>query len=175
MPTFAAIDFETSDYGRDSACAVAVVRVKGTAIIERTFSYIRPPRGNFDFTYLHGISWSHVASAPTFRELWPLLREQFTGADFIAAHNAGFDRAVMRVCCEQSGLEMPENPFLCTMRLARRVWNVYPTKLPDICRHLNIPLRHHEAGSDAEACAKIVIAAIKEGQLERHFSRAIKE
>ena len=27
-PTFVAIDFETADYGRDSACALALVRVE---------------------------------------------------------------------------------------------------------------------------------------------------
>ena len=38
-PTFAAIDFETADYGRDSACAVAVVRVEGGVIVDRAFHY----------------------------------------------------------------------------------------------------------------------------------------
>jgi hypothetical protein len=33
IPTFAAMDFETADYGRDSACAIAVVRVVGLAIV----------------------------------------------------------------------------------------------------------------------------------------------
>jgi hypothetical protein len=33
IPTFAAIDFETADYGRDSACAIAVVGVEGLAIV----------------------------------------------------------------------------------------------------------------------------------------------
>jgi DNA polymerase-3 subunit epsilon len=43
--------------------------------------------------------------------------------------------------------------------LARKKWKLYPTKLPDVCRYLDIPLNHHEALSDAMACAKIVIAA----------------
>ena len=40
-PTFVAIDFETADYGRDSACALALVRVEAGVIVQRTFSYIR--------------------------------------------------------------------------------------------------------------------------------------
>jgi DNA polymerase-3 subunit epsilon len=55
-PTFAAIDFETADYGRDSACAVAVVRVEGRVVVDRVRYYIRPPRRHFVFSYLHGIS-----------------------------------------------------------------------------------------------------------------------
>jgi len=53
--------------------------------------------------------------------------------------------------------------FVCTVRLARRVWNLHPARLPDVCRHLGIPLRHHDPLSDATACAKIVLAARAQG------------
>ena len=61
-PTFVAIDFETADYGRDSACALALVRVEAGVIVQRAFHYIRPPRARMVFTYLHGISWEQVAN-----------------------------------------------------------------------------------------------------------------
>src|SRR5215471_4837988 len=98
-PTFAAIDFETADYGRDSACAVAVVRVEGHAIVDRAFYYIRPPRRHFVFSYLHGIAWSDVVDAPTFRHVWPALSTKLAGVEFLAAHNASFDRSVLHACC----------------------------------------------------------------------------
>jgi DNA polymerase-3 subunit epsilon len=163
LPTFAAIDFETADYGRDSACAVAVVRVEGLAIVDRTYYYIRPPRSRFVFSYLHGISWNDVVDAPTFGQLWPSLQEKLAGVEFLAAHNASFDRSVLRTCCERARLNAPAHAFQCTVQLARAVWKIYPTKLPDVCRYLDIPLRHHDAGSDAEACARIVIAASEAG------------
>jgi DNA polymerase-3 subunit epsilon len=163
IPTFAAIDFETADYGRDSACAVAVVRVEGQAIVDRAYYYIRPPRQHFVFSYLHGISWRDVVEAPTFRQLWPSLQERLAGVEFLAAHNASFDRSVIRTCCERAHLRAPSHAFQCTVRLARTVWNIFPTTLPDVCRYLRIPLRHHDAGSDAEACARIVIAALEAG------------
>ena len=158
--TFAAIDFETADYGRDSACAVAVVRVENNVIVDRVHYYIRPPRRKFVFSYLHGISWNDVADAPTFKELWPSLCKKFDGVKFLAAHNAVFDRSVLNACCLKANLTLPSYSFQCTIRLARAVWNIYPTKLSDVCKHLSIPLRHHQADSDAEACARIVIAAI---------------
>ena len=43
QPTFVAIDFETADYGRDSACALALVRVEAGVIVQRAFHYVRPP------------------------------------------------------------------------------------------------------------------------------------
>ena len=65
---FAAIDFETADYEPDSACAVAVVHVVGKCIVKRSHHLIRPPRRDFVFSDLHGITWRDVANAPTFSE-----------------------------------------------------------------------------------------------------------
>jgi DNA polymerase-3 subunit epsilon len=156
---FVALDFETADGGRDSACSVGLIHVREGEIVKRAHWYIRPPRTYFEFTYIHGITWQRVAKEPTFAEWWPRLAKELHGVDFVAAHNASFDRGVLQACCDAAGVAIPETPFECTMRLARRVWSVRPTKLPDVCRFLNIPLRHHDALSDAEACARIVLAA----------------
>ncbi len=158
-PTFVALDFETADYPRDSACALGLVRVENHRIVRRTYHLIRPPRRRFSFTYLHGITWEDVAHQPTFAELWPSLTPFLEGVDFLAAHNASFDRSVLQRCCETAGLTPPALPFECTVRLARQTWDIFPTKLNDVCDHLGITLKHHHAASDAEACALIVIAA----------------
>lgn len=158
---FVAIDFETADYGRDSACAVALVRVESGAIVATEHRLIRPPRRRFVFTYLHGIAWEDVEGAPEFADVWPGLAPMLEGAEFLAAHNAPFDRGVLHACCESAGLRPPKVPFRCTVDLARRKWGIYPTKLDHVCRRLDIPLRHHDAASDAEACARIVLAAAR--------------
>ncbi|PKN01890.1 MAG: exonuclease [Elusimicrobia bacterium HGW-Elusimicrobia-1] len=162
-PVFAAIDFETADYWHDSACSVAVVRVEDNKIVERVHHYIRPPRQEFVFTHVHGITWEDVVDAPKFSQIWPDLHKVISGVEFLAAHNAPFDRAVLDKCCSKANFKLPDVPFQCTMRLAREIWGLRPTKLSDVCAHLDIPLQHHNAKSDAEACAKIVIAAMKAG------------
>jgi DNA polymerase-3 subunit epsilon len=159
---FVALDFETADYGRESACAVALVRVQGHRVVAREHRLVRPPSGEFAFTWVHGITREDVEREPVFGDLWPDLAPMLEGASFLAAHNAPFDRGVLRACCEGAGLAVPALPFLCTVRLARSVWDVYPTRLPDVCRRLGLPLRHHHAGSDAEACAGIVLRALHE-------------
>jgi DNA polymerase III subunit epsilon len=156
---FVAIDFETADYYPDSACAVGLVRVADNRIVERSYALIRPPRRRFVFTYLHGIDWEMVAEAPSFGELWPQLAPLLQGVDFLSAHNASFDRNVLHTCCQAGGVSPPLLPFVCTVVLARRTWNLYPTKLPNVCDYLNIDLTHHHALADAEACARIVLAA----------------
>jgi DNA polymerase III subunit epsilon len=156
---FVAIDFETADYGQDSACALALVRVENLQIVRREYALIRPPRSTFFFSYLHGITWEHVADQPTFAEIWPELNRVLDGVEFLGAHNAGFDRAVLRACCLRGNFVPPEIPFECTVALARRTWNIRPTKLPHVCNFLGIPLNHHDARSDAEACARIIMEA----------------
>jgi DNA polymerase III subunit epsilon len=158
-----AIDFETADSGADSACAVALVAVEGGRVGPVEHRLIRPPRARFAFTWLHGIAWQDVAGEPCFGEVWADLGPLVAGADYLVAHNAPFDRRVLEACCDAAGLERPATPFLCTVRLARAAWGVRPTRLPDVCRHLGIPLRHHDAGSDALACARIAAAALAEG------------
>jgi len=43
--------------------------------------------------------------------------------------------------------------------MARAAFGIYPTRLDCVCQALGIPLVHHKAESDAEACARIVLAA----------------
>lgn len=160
QPTFVAIDFETADYQRDSACAVGLVRVEDGKIVRRETRLIRPPRREFVFTHVHGITWSDVAGKPEFQEVWRELEPVLEGAEFLAAHNASFDRSVLRACCEKAAMAVPPTPFTCTMRLARERWSIYPTRLPDVCSQLGIALKHHDAASDAEACARIMIASL---------------
>jgi DNA polymerase III subunit epsilon len=159
LTDFVAIDFETANFRADSACSVGLVKVAGGRVVEAAVHLIRPPSREFRFTSIHGLAWADVAEADDFGALWPKLAEFFDGATFLAAHNASFDRRVLEACCATYGLAAPQLPFRCTVQLARAAWSIYPTKLPDVCRVLGIALDHHEALSDARACAAIVLAA----------------
>ena len=163
-PSFVAIDFETADAAADSACAVGLVTVAGGRIVERQHYLIRPPRSLFTFSFIHGIKWADVADKPTFGELWPQIKKTLDEADFLAAHNASFDRRVLEACCKTAAVSPGARRFICTVQLARRTWDIHPTRLDNVCDFLGIELKHHEALSDAEACAQIVLAAERLGQ-----------
>lgn len=156
---FVAIDFETANTAANSACSIGIVKVVGGAIVETAVHLIKPPSRQFTFTYVHGLAWKDVEAAEDFGLLWPKIAPTLEGAAFLAAHNASFDRGVLRACCLSYGIAPPPHPFRCTVEIARRTWNIRPTRLSDVCRELVIPLNHHEALSDALACAKIVLAA----------------
>src|SRR6516164_2085479 len=88
---FVAIDFETADYGPDSACAVGLVRVEALTVVRREALLIRPPRPRILFTHVHGITWEMVKDAARFADAWHSLTPRLDGASVLVAHNAQFD------------------------------------------------------------------------------------
>jgi DNA polymerase-3 subunit epsilon len=156
---FVALDFETANPSPDSACAIGLVSCLGGRIIDRQHFFLRPPTPLFTFSWCHGITWEQVKDKPTFAQVWPQIQRTLDEAEFVAAHNASFDRKVLGACCASIGVAARERQWVCTVRLARATWNLRPTKLSDCASFLKIDLNHHEALSDAEACARIVLAA----------------
>jgi DNA polymerase III subunit epsilon len=162
--SFLALDFESANRSRDSACALGLVKVVGNKITHNEAFLIRPPTGYFEFSYLHNITWEDVKNEPDFGELWLSIEHHFNNIDFIVAHNASFDRSVLYAYCDYHEIQFPRPVFLCTMNIARSLWNIYPTKLPDVCHHFKIGLKHHDALSHTLACAQIMLMAIKENR-----------
>jgi DNA polymerase-3 subunit epsilon len=153
--TFTAIDFETANRDPDSACAIGLVRVEDGRIVRRAYRLIRPWTRRFEFTYLHGIAWRHVATARKFADVWPVIAGMCRGVDFVAAHNAAFDEGVLRACCARSGIAPGGLRFECTVQMARRELGIYPTGLAVVAERLGVTLEHHNAA----ACAEIVMRA----------------
>ena len=158
-----AIDFETADYGADSACALGIVMIEGESVTKNGYRLIRPPRKRFHFSYLHGIRWSGVKDAAPFADVWDEFRDYWRDADYMVAHNAAFDRGVLTACSLAAQREPPQVPFICTVRVARSLWNFRPANLAHVCAQLGIALNHHHAASDALACAEIARRAMDEG------------
>jgi DNA polymerase-3 subunit epsilon len=157
--SFLAIDFETANYASDSACAIGLVRVEGGQIVMQEHHLIKPPQKAFVFTHIHGITWADVERAPSFDELWPAMGKFFDGVQTVIAHNVGFDKKVLAACCERYQIKLPAYSYQCTVQLARKRLGIFPTNLPAVCNRLNITLKHHDAMSDALACAQIALAA----------------
>lgn len=159
---FTAIDFETANSKRGSVCAVGLARVIDGVVVESASWLIKPPRAVSQFSPInmsvHGIRPADVRTAPGWAESLRRIMD-FAGDDRFVAHNAPFDRSVLRGACAESGLAAPENPFHCSVVLARRLLGLEVNKLPHIAKALGLgTFRHHDAGSDAEICAAAVVA-----------------
>lgn len=162
--TFAAIDFETADSKRDSACAVAVVRVERGEIVASEYRLIRPPRSKFSpfCVRVHGIHWEDVRDEPDFAGIWPDIAPVMDGVEYMVAHNASFDSSVLKACAQVGRVRLPPLPFWCTVAMSRRIWpGLENHKLNTVADFLGIPLQHHNAASDAEACARIAIEGLR--------------
>lgn len=139
------------------ACALGLTRIEGGRVCGSRCWLIRPPSPQVQFTEIHGLTWEMLHDQPTFAEIWPEAADFIRGASWLLAHNATFDRRVLRSCCRAAGFEPPAIPFLCTLKGSRRALPIRRKRLNAVCEHFGIPLNHHNAASDANACAEIYL------------------
>lgn len=166
---FTAIDFETANSKRGSVCAVGLARVRNGVVVDSGSWLIRPPASVGGFSSrniaVHGIRPADVRTAPT----WPQSLERilaFAAGDTFVAHNAPFDRSVLRGACAESGVAVPDVAFHCSVDLARRLLDLEGNRLPQVARALGLgAFTHHDAGSDAEVCAAAVVALARRNSL----------
>lgn len=159
---FCGIDFETACRLPSSACSVGLVRVRDGAITDTFYSLINPPEWmNFleEFTDIHGLTRDDVRSSPSFDAVWDRMRA-FIGDDYLVAHNAPFDRGVLAGCLGYYKIGDALPAFDCSLKASRRKWPALRNhKLDTVSEFLGIELNHHEALSDAIACARIFVEA----------------
>jgi DNA polymerase III subunit epsilon len=167
---FICIDFETANSNKNSACEIGIIICHGLEVIESIHFRIRPPTPQFDFhnSKTHGISWADVKNEATFLQVWPKIKALLDKASFFAAHNASFDKSVLKACCAYYEVSMPDSPWVCTLRhIAPKFWPkpkfVPNHQLSTLCRYLGIRLSHHAALSDANAVAQMIFIAKEKG------------
>jgi DNA polymerase-3 subunit epsilon len=159
---FTAIDFETANTARSSACSVGLITVDDGKIIDKYYHLIRPEPLFFDpmCVAIHGLTDRDVVSAPYFHEIWPTLLEEISGP--LVAHNASFDLSVIRHALDECGIPYPELNYFCTLVISRLTWPQYPRHTLDrMAQHLRISFNHHDALEDARACAMVALEACK--------------
>ena len=78
----------------------------------------------------------------------------------MVAHNAPFDRRVLRQAFDRGGLEWPNPPVICTAALARTMLPLQrERRLSALADALGIDVRvAHRALADAETCARVLCA-----------------
>ena len=162
MP-FVAIDFETANEKRASACQLGVAVWDGAELTSRSW-LIRPPELRFSYhnIAIHGIRPGDVAEEPELDGLWHEIAPYLAGRTVIA-HNASFDMSVLRASLDTYGLPYPTLDYFCTVNFSKKVWPDLPNhKLNTVARHVGVQFRHHDAEADAIACAKVAMHACRE-------------
>lgn len=159
-PDFVVIDVETACSRVSSICQVGIVGFRDGRI---TFEYetLIDPRDHFSSfnTRIHGIAAEHVVGRPCFADVHDVVSRHLTGRVTVA--HSYFDKGALAAACRVHDRTMVDAIWLDSVRVAKRAWPELPShKLNVVSRHLGIPLKHHDALSDARAAGMIVAKAI---------------
>ena len=159
MSTFTAIDFETATAYHP--CSVGIGTVEEGIIVDEFVTLIQPPNNFYNpfNIQVHGIYPRDTANAKTFVEVFPEIEKRLKNR-IVVAHNESFDRNVLSKTMALHGLNYEDlnigSRWECTVKIYKAK-GFKPAKLSDCCRIMNIALEHHEALSDARACAKLYL------------------
>ncbi len=157
---FIAMDFETANQSPESACSLALVMVRHDQIIDRFYTVINPQMP-FDSQQIkvHQITADDVKNAPTMAEVWPQIKKLYQPGLLVAAHNARFDCRVLARSLARYQIEAPHYLAIDTLATSRKFEPQLPNyRLETVSSALNVELwHHHNALSDSEACAQILI------------------
>ena len=166
---FVVIDVETACSRVSSICQIGIVGFRNGQIM---FEYetLIDPRDDFSSynTRIHGIAAEHVLGQPCFAEVHEIVSGHLTGRVTVA--HSYFDKGALAAACRVHDREAVDTTWLDSVRVAKRAWPELPNhKLNVVSRHLGIPLKHHDALSDARAAGLIVVKAIE------HTGRSLAE
>jgi DNA polymerase III subunit epsilon len=157
------LDFETTGlrpHEGDRITEVGLVRIDGGRIVERYQSLanctVRVPLFITSFT---GITQEMVDAAPPIRRV---MREvaRFIGNTPVVAHSASFDERFFLTECRRQRMALPVDSFLCSMRIARRLYPHLDSHALGVLAHaLKLPRSGaaHRAAVDAEITAQLML------------------
>lgn len=151
-----AIDFETANSQRCSACSIGIAVADENRNITCHHFLIKPVPCDFNDLniHIHGITPDDVINEPTLPELWPQIWPLLDGA-LVIAHNAPFDVSVLRASLDGQGGAFSFE-YVDTCAMARDFLPNLPNhKLNTLCDYFNIELDHHKADSDSKAALEL--------------------
>lgn len=160
---FIAFDFETATSSTRMPCQIGIVVVKEGQIVNRIERYIQPPGNRYSAKCIsiHGITPDITKDKPEFDCVWEEIKEYFE-ANFIIAHNINFDIDVLNKALDRYNITPP---IIMGMECT---FNLTGASLDDACKALGVELNHHNALSDATACAEIFLRYLK-GEIEIEY------
>ena len=166
---FIAIDFETANFKRQSICSIGLAFVENFEIVKTINRLIKPTPNYYETINMsiHGITPKITENEPSFKDLWNDIKP-FIDNNKLVAHNASFDFSALRYVLDSYQISYPSLDYYCSMLLSKKVFpGLINYQLPTVCKHLGIDgLSHHNAESDAVACANVMIEICKSQNID---------
>lgn len=166
---FIAIDMETATSFRGSICEIGLAFVERGEIV-KSKSWLIQPKNNeyYGFnTYIHGITPQMTATSPSFKDVWPEIKELIENRTLIS-HNTSFDMYALADALKDAEIELPTLDYFCSLRLARKAFpGLCSYSLPSLCEELKIKFdTHHRAEADAIGCAEVFLRILSKFQID---------
>ncbi len=167
---YAVVDLETTGLfpaKHDRVVEIAIVRMSGDGSTTEEFATLVNPGRDVGPTQIHGITARDIVDAPPFSEIIGDVLERLSGA-VVVAHNASFDKGFLVSECEKSGVNLPQFPTLCTLRLTSILSeHAVGRTLGACCSHFGIKEAgvRHSAADDARACSLLLARCLERASL----------
>lgn len=164
MNEYTVFDVETANNNPTSICAIGICVVRDDEIIEQFSSLVKPYPDYYlgINTSIHGLSSADTDDAPTFAQLWPLIKTYFDNK-IVLAHNVPFDRRCLEKTLLHYEITIPYVNYGCTCSLSKRYLpELVNHKLNTVAAHYQIKFNHHNAMDDTLTAAQIAINITKQ-------------
>lgn len=161
LESFTAVDFETATWTPNSICQVGIVRMENGEVTETVNELVQPPKNAYYHKNIevHGIRPEHTSEARDFEHIWFDIKHLIEDQVFVA-HNANFDVNCLRSTLAFYDIVQPQFEIRCTRIIYRR-------GLAYLSKKYKIPLNHHDALSDANACAQLYLKHLRRQALPK--------
>jgi len=157
MDSFTAIDFETANASRESACALGYAIVDNGQITSTGSHLIKPIGGHAPFqSQIHGITSAETHAKPDFGALIDDIAHIFRKP--LAGYSL-FDQQVLNALCDHfdMGLRFDYTDVYSLARL--RLPELAKHKLKTVAAYLDLPaFKPHDTQEEAATCARVLLA-----------------
>ncbi|MGN1418379.1 MAG: exonuclease domain-containing protein [Acutalibacteraceae bacterium] len=163
---FVAFDVEMPSQSSLRISAIGITVVENGEITKQIYSLINP-EADFDpfIVDLIGITPQMVADKPTFAEFWPEIQE-IMESGLLVAHGAACDLMALSACLKHYNIPwLDKVAYACTCDLGLLCYPYLEKHSLDVlCGHIGFGgLDHHNALSDSEGCARLMLNYIESG------------
>jgi DNA polymerase-3 subunit epsilon len=164
--SFSVVDVETTGFSPkkyDKIIEIGITKIDQNGNVIDTFESLINPNRDVGATHIHGITSEMVLNAPIFSNIAGNILN-ILNESLLVAHNAPFDIKFLMSEFENSGFEIENYPYICTLSMSRKLFPELPSKkLISICEYFGIEIsNYHSALADSFATAQLLSILLKE-------------
>ena len=165
---FVAIDVETANPDMSSVCQIGLATFVDGQLAEEWCTLV-DPEDYFDDVNIsiHGIEPTMVRGQPKLPQIADRIRA--TLENTVSVCHTHFDRIALGRAYGKYNLNPISTTWLDSARVVRRTWKDLAWKgygLANVCSRIGYEFQHHDALEDAKAAGFVLLAALRESQMD---------